>query len=148
MDFFTGRTSFYPHDVSCNVIRHADHTWMHQDCEESELDVTLLIYLNPNWTLNMYGETMFFEKNKYGEYESSVAIRPRFGRIAIFNGVFRHSARPPSPIFQGKSCLQGALVSTQCEQKTSSFELTLLQKYRSISVVFWTALIMSSDLNC
>ena len=103
VDFFTGRTTYHPYDVSCNVIRSADNTHIHQDCEPGEDDVTLLIYLNPNWTRNLYGETVFYEKDEQGNYESKLAVRPRFGRIAVFNGVFPYSAQPPSPTFPGNN---------------------------------------------
>jgi Rps23 Pro-64 3,4-dihydroxylase Tpa1-like proline 4-hydroxylase len=103
----TGNTDWYPYDVSINVIRGAEHTRIHQDCEEQEEEYTLLLYLNPEFdTPNSHGETSFFEEvslpsgKKYYPgnevYEMVAAIRPRFGRLVVFNGIIPHSARPPN----------------------------------------------------
>ncbi|XP_065184990.1 uncharacterized protein LOC135815602 [Sycon ciliatum] len=101
VDYFTGVGSYYPHDVSCNLIRTTDTTTVHEDCEPDENDVTLLVYLNPNWTRNMFGETLFLVDAPGQSLESVAAIRPRYGRVAIFDGTFKHSARPPSSSFHG-----------------------------------------------
>ena len=103
----TGYTDWYPYDVSINVIRGAEHTRIHQDCEEWEEEYTLLLYLNPEFdTPDSHGETAFFEeiplptgkKRRLGDevYEMVTAVRPRFGRLVIFNGIIPHSARPPN----------------------------------------------------
>ena len=103
----TGITDWYPYDVSMNVIRSAEHTRIHADCEDWEEEYTLLVYLNPEFdTPDSHGETVFFEEisSSDGEhyhrgnemYEIIAAVRPRFGRVAIFNGMIPHSARPPN----------------------------------------------------
>lgn len=108
----TGISDWYPYDISINVIRGADHTRIHADCEEWEDEYTLLLYLNPELdTPDSHGETAFFEEIKplsaldyrHGNevYEMVAAVRPRFGRVAIFNGLIPHSARPPSIRFTG-----------------------------------------------
>ena len=57
LKYVTGTDKWFPYDISCNLIRSADHTRVHQDCEPHEDEWTYLIYLTPNWTKNNYGET-------------------------------------------------------------------------------------------
>lgn len=74
-------------------------------------EYTFLLYLTPDWKVNNYGETVFFEEvlNKDGrpfppgkqQYEWLASVRPRYGRIVIFRGIIPHSARPPNPGFNG-----------------------------------------------
>ena len=72
-------------------------------------EYTFLLYLNPDWEENYYGETVLFDlvnstnKVKPGdeEYEIVAVVRPRYGRIVVFRGNIPHSARPPSPGFKG-----------------------------------------------
>ncbi|CAH1246239.1 Hypp7687 [Branchiostoma lanceolatum] len=45
----SGNSGFYPYDVALNLIRLADHTMIHEDCENARDEFTLLIYLNPDW---------------------------------------------------------------------------------------------------
>lgn len=59
-----------------------------------------MLYLNPNWGENDYGETAFFETNT-DDTELVTEVRPRYGRVCIFDGTIPHSARPPSPRFTG-----------------------------------------------
>ena len=68
-----------------------------------------MLYLNPDWKENDYGETVFFdlvnsaaEVNQGDEeYEIVAVVRPHYGRIVVFRGIIPHSARPPSPGFKG-----------------------------------------------
>mgnify|MGYP002260049229 FL=1 len=74
-------------------------------------EYTFLLYLTPDWEVNNYGETVFFEElfNKDGrpfppgkqQYEWLASVRPRYGRMVIFRGIIPHSARPPNPGFNG-----------------------------------------------
>ncbi|XP_068738920.1 uncharacterized protein [Montipora capricornis] len=91
----TGRDKWFPYDISCNLIRSADHTRIHQDCEEHEDEWTYLIYLTPNWTKNDYGETAFYETMTH-DNEIITEVRPKYGRAVVFQGIIPHSARPPS----------------------------------------------------
>jgi Rps23 Pro-64 3,4-dihydroxylase Tpa1-like proline 4-hydroxylase len=95
-----GWDGWYPYDVSCNLIRVTDYTRIHLDCDESADEWTFLLYLNPNWGENDYGETAFFETNT-DDTELVTEVRPRYGRVCIFDGTIPHSARPPSPRFTG-----------------------------------------------
>ncbi|XP_070561816.1 uncharacterized protein [Ptychodera flava] len=102
-----GKEGWYPYDVSLNVIRAGDHTRIHEDCEAFEYEYTFLMYMNPDWQANNYGETAYFNRieshplyKKLGEgneqFEPFCAVKPKYGRVAIFRGIIPHSARPPS----------------------------------------------------
>lgn len=93
------KDGYYPYDISCNSIRSHDTTTIHLDCEALEDEYTMLIYLNRNWTENDHGETVFFG---YDRKEMVFAVKPKFGRVAIFQGTIPHSARPPSPKRHGE----------------------------------------------
>eukprot|EP00118_Oscarella_pearsei_P027971 m.311443 g.311443 ORF g.311443 m.311443 type:complete len:460 (+) comp70249_c0_seq1:114-1493(+) len=84
---------YYPYDVTCNLIRPFDHTLIHTDSAPEQREYTLLIYLNRDWKENFHGETTFYESD---DMEPFVAVRPRFGRVVIFDGFIHHSAHPPS----------------------------------------------------
>lgn len=97
------------------------------------------MYLTPDWEVNNYGETAFFEEifQKDGhpfpagkqQYEWIASVRPRYGRIVIFRGIIPHSARPPSPGFSGarytfacKVCASGeSLCGVKSHRKTRIF---------------------------
>ncbi|XP_078576469.1 uncharacterized protein LOC144862077 [Branchiostoma floridae x Branchiostoma japonicum] len=93
----SGTSGFYPYDVALNLIRMADHTMIHEDCEKGQDEFTLLIYLNKDWEVNKFGETAFF----YDDFEPFVAVKPVYGRVAVFHCSIPHSARPPSARING-----------------------------------------------
>eukprot|EP00118_Oscarella_pearsei_P026713 m.310328 g.310328 ORF g.310328 m.310328 type:complete len:544 (+) comp50935_c0_seq1:226-1857(+) len=108
----SNKTGWFPYDVALNIVRGVDYTRIHKDCEDYESELTMLIYLNPDYDLNDHGETVFLEEvpPKPGDpphqpgqevYELLAAVRPRYGRFCIFHGVIPHSARPPSIAFNG-----------------------------------------------
>ena len=80
-----GQDKWFPYDISCNLIRSADHARVHRDCESHEDEWTFLIYLTPNWTKNDYGETAFYE-SATDDTEIITEVRPRYGRAVIFQG--------------------------------------------------------------
>ena len=54
----TGNKELFPYDVSINLIRNADFTRIHTDVGyHGEEEYTCLVYLNPNWNKDYYGET-------------------------------------------------------------------------------------------
>jgi len=111
--YLSGEDDWYPYDVSLNMIQGTFHTRIHEDCENYEHEYTFLLYLNPNWTADMYGETIFLDQiqdmkyDKKGQviqekaYETIVSVKPKYGRMAMFRNIIPHSARPPSPDFHG-----------------------------------------------
>eukprot|EP00117_Sycon_ciliatum_P027809 scpid24458/ scgid22503/ len=100
---YTGAVTYHPYSLSCSLTRLADQTSMLQAEHLPEHGVSLSIFLNPGWTKDMFGETVFFEsrQGKGNDVEAVAAVRPRFGRIAIFQTAFNRSCRPSSPTFQG-----------------------------------------------
>ena len=67
-------------------MRSADHTKIHNDTSyPDETEFTLLVYLNPDWEQNNYGETTFFESDS-DDTEILAQVRPRYGRTVIFDG--------------------------------------------------------------
>ncbi|XP_078659854.1 uncharacterized protein LOC144904655 [Branchiostoma floridae x Branchiostoma belcheri] len=93
----SGKSGFYPYDVALNLIRLADHTKIHDDCEYGEDEYTLLLYLNRDWEVDKLGETAFFTD----EFEPFIAVKPAYGRVAVFPCSILHSARPPSARING-----------------------------------------------
>lgn len=78
----------FPYDISINLVRSSDHTRIHGDVGwYGEEEFTVLVYLNPNWEKNYYGETTFFEKNS-DDTEIVAQVRPRYGRTVIFDGMW------------------------------------------------------------
>lgn len=97
----TGNKELFPYDISINLIRNADFTRIHKDVSYfGEEEYTCLVYLNPNWKKNYYGETTFFERDGEGA-EIAAQVKPKYGRLVIFDGNIPHSARPPSFNFTG-----------------------------------------------
>ncbi|EDV24223.1 uncharacterized protein TRIADDRAFT_57489 [Trichoplax adhaerens] len=94
------RTTYFPYDVSCNLIRNNHRTKVHDDCSQAADQWTMVTYLNPNWTAQMGGETAYFEKNT-DDSNYIAEVRPRYGRSVIFQSTIYHSARPPSNDFDG-----------------------------------------------
>ncbi|XP_076820366.1 uncharacterized protein LOC143465783 isoform X1 [Clavelina lepadiformis] len=101
--FVSGKDTWYPYDIACNLIRSTDHTRMHLDVAiTKEEEMTFLLYLNPNWTADYYGETAFMEHNYDTPENDYVAeVIPYYGRAVIFDGNFPHSAHPPAPDYPG-----------------------------------------------
>ncbi|XP_070532424.1 uncharacterized protein [Ptychodera flava] len=95
--YISGQEGFMPYDVSCNLIRVSDHSKIHIDCSHSVDEFTVLFYLNKDWKVEYNGETVFFDD----DYEPILAIKPKYGRIAVFNCGILHSARPPSSLVNG-----------------------------------------------
>lgn len=87
---------FYPYDLACNHVRRTDNTFNHKDNYEEQNEYTVLIYLNPDWTEDHYGETTFLDNS-----EIIAAVRPRYGRVVIFHGTIDHSAHPSCPELPG-----------------------------------------------
>ena len=97
--FVSGKEGYFPYDIGCNNIQATDTTTIHIDSEFNESEFTLLIYLNEDWTANHHGETVFFDDMEGNEV--IFAVRPRYGRVAIFHGSIPHSARPPPLLMEG-----------------------------------------------
>ena len=97
--YVSGSKTFTPYDIACNHIRRADNTVIHKDCGDNETEYTNLLYLNPKWSPDHHGETIFLDG--VGDYLAAVV--PKFGRLLIFDSTIEHSARPSSPNIHGKN---------------------------------------------
>lgn len=98
--YASGRDSYYPYDIGCNNLQGADSPTIHRDCAVTEDEYTFLIYLNPNWTESLHGETIFFTDIDGSDF--AFAVKPKYGRAALFHGTIPHSGRPPPLMYQGK----------------------------------------------
>ncbi|XP_078656071.1 uncharacterized protein LOC144902473 [Branchiostoma floridae x Branchiostoma belcheri] len=138
----SNKTDWWPYDVSMNVIRSADYTRIHEDCEQHEYEYTFLLYLNKDWDSNKYGETVFLEQvedDVWGgnlgpgseQYEMVGAVRPRYGRIVIFRNIIPHSARPPTGTFDGARYTFAVKVS---HTRTRATAKTLRESMESVEL--------------
>ena len=67
-------------------MRNADTTQIHHDCADHEDEWTFLLYLTPEWSVNHYGETVYYERND-DDTEIITEVLPKYGRVAIFQGI-------------------------------------------------------------
>ncbi|KAL9988716.1 hypothetical protein ACROYT_G003194 [Oculina patagonica] len=125
----SGREGYYPYDIGCNNIQSVDTTTIHTDCADYENEFTLLIYLNQNWTENHHGETVFFSDMEGNEV--IFAVRPKYGRVAIFHGTIPHSARPPPLTYEGARFSFAVKMSPSKEialRKSNMMEIDVLEE--------------------
>lgn len=84
------RHALYRAYVNCFV--YGDMTYPHRDCPADRTDVTVLYYINSEWSRDWAGETLFYEEDG----EPVLAVLPRPGRIAVFRGAIEHRSGVPS----------------------------------------------------
>eukprot|EP00794_Sanderia_malayensis_P015019 gene15019-16569_t len=107
VSYLSNETTWFPYDVAMNIIQHTHNPRIHTDASPNEHEYTFLMYLSPGWNKEMYGETIFLERDSNQKrvkpglerFETLKAVVPRFGRIVVFRNIIEHSARPPSPDF-------------------------------------------------
>ena len=75
--------------VHVNLHMYGDMQFPHGDLPGG---VTLLYYANPEWKENWMGETIFYDDSR----DPVVAVAPRPGRVAIFDGDLVHRGGVPS----------------------------------------------------
>ncbi len=92
--FLTAGHGYRPYRAYTNVASYGDMLFTHTDCLPDQHDLTALWYLCERWELEWGGETVFFDR----EDEIACAIRPRPGRLVIFDGAIKHVGRPPNRI--------------------------------------------------
>lgn len=86
--------SYRAYRAYTNVAYYGDVLFSHVDCLPGQHDLTALWYLCDEWDLAWEGETVFFDQAD----EIAAAVRPRPGRLVIFDGAIKHVGRPPSRI--------------------------------------------------
>lgn len=92
---FTGSGSSYrPYRAYTNVATFGDMLFTHTDCLPDQRDLTALWYLCEEWDIEWGGETVFFDQHD----EIAAAVRPRPGRLVVFDGAIKHAGRPPNRI--------------------------------------------------
>ena len=82
-------------DAYINLSNTLDSDLAHVDNNsfpQTNTAYTLLLYANLEWDINWGGETLFYDK-KWEEIVT--AIKPKPGRIVLFDSTLYHSARPP-----------------------------------------------------
>lgn len=94
LSFATPGVSYRPYRAYTNVASYGDMLFTHTDCTPEQHDLTALWYLCERWDLEWGGETMFYDADD----EVACAVRPRPGRLVIFDGSIKHAGRPPSRI--------------------------------------------------
>ena len=77
-----------------NYTAFGDMLFTHADCLPEQEDLTALWYMCTDWDLEWAGETVFFD----AAGEIAAAVRPRPGRLVVFDGAIRHVGRPPTRI--------------------------------------------------
>lgn len=85
---------FEPYRAYTNVATYGDMLFSHVDCLPGQVELTALWYLCGEWDVEWGGETMFFD----AQDEVAAVVRPRPGRLVIFDGAIRHVGRPPNRI--------------------------------------------------
>ena len=123
----TGNKELFPYDVSINLIRNADFTRIHTDVGyHGEEEYTCLVYLNPNWKRDYYGETTFFEKNS-DNTDIVAQVKPKYGRLVIFDGM-------PMYFFNNFDIIYGGRV------RNIQFLLCLLRNFLNLPLLDWPVL--------
>jgi len=74
-----------------NCFRHGDTPKPHVDSTKEE-GISYLLFVNPNWSIEMGGETVFVDSETDDILKS---VMPRPGRLIKFQSIIPHLARPP-----------------------------------------------------
>jgi len=77
-----------------NYSSYGDMLFTHTDCLPDSNELTVLVYICPQWDIEWGGETLFFNT----EDDCAFACTPKPGRIVIFDGSIKHVGRPPNRI--------------------------------------------------
>lgn len=91
---FSGERAYRPYRAYTNVATFGDMLFTHVDCLADQDELTALWYLCAKWDIEWGGETVFFDRND----EIALAVRPKPGRLVVFDGAIKHVGRPPTRI--------------------------------------------------
>jgi len=86
--------AYRPYRAYTNVASYGDMLFTHTDCLPDQHDLTALWYLCERWDLEWGGETMFYDEAD----EVAFAVKPKPGRLVVFDGAIKHVGRPPNRI--------------------------------------------------
>ena len=88
------RAHYAPYRAYTNVASYGDVLFTHRDCLPGQRDLTALWYVCAEWDFEWGGETVFFDEAG----EIACSVRPKPGRLVLFDGDILHAGRPPSRI--------------------------------------------------
>lgn len=91
---FAGRAGYRPYRCYVNAVHFGDMLFTHVDCMPGAGELTALWYICEKWELEWGGETLFYDARE----EVAATVRPRPGRLVIFDSELRHVGRPPNRI--------------------------------------------------
>ncbi|TQD48926.1 hypothetical protein FKV25_04500 [Lysobacter aestuarii] len=94
MGFSSPGHGYRPYRAYTNVASYGDMLFTHTDCLPEQRDLTALWYLCDRWDVEWGGETVFYDAND----ELMCAVRPRPGRLVVFDGAIKHAGRAPNRI--------------------------------------------------
>jgi hypothetical protein len=94
LGFETGEFAYRPYRAYTNVASYGDMLFTHTDCLPEQHDLTALWYLCDRWDLEWGGETVFYDSVD----EVAYAVKPKPGRLVVFDGAIKHVGRPPNRI--------------------------------------------------
>lgn len=94
VDAFAGPRAYRPYRCYVNAAHYGDMLFTHTDCLPGGGELTALWYICEHWDVEWGGETLFFDANE----EVGAAVRPRPGRLVVFDSELRHAGRPPNRI--------------------------------------------------
>ena len=77
-----------------NYASYGDMLFTRTDCLPEADELTVLVYLCPEWDIEWGGETLFYNDND----DCVFASTPKPGRTVIFHGAIKHVGRPPNRI--------------------------------------------------
>ncbi|MCW8107684.1 2OG-Fe(II) oxygenase [Alteromonas ponticola] len=77
-----------------NHAAYGDMLFTHTDCMPDADELTVLIYMMPQWDIEWGGETLFFNNQD----DCMFACTPKPGRMTMFHGAIKHVGRPPNRI--------------------------------------------------
>ncbi|TCZ86041.1 2OG-Fe(II) oxygenase [Lysobacter sp. N42] len=89
-----GVGEYRPYRAYTNVASYGDMLFTHTDCLPGQRELTALWYICTDWDQEWGGETVFYDHAG----ELACAVRPRPGRLVIFDGTIVHAGRPPHRI--------------------------------------------------
>lgn len=83
-----------PYRAYTNAATYGDMLFSHADSAEGSGELTALWFMCSDDDIDLGGETVFYDNDG----EIACAVRPKPGRLVLFDGTIVHAGRPPSRI--------------------------------------------------
>lgn len=84
--------SYRAYRVYTNFAQFGDVLLTHVDAPPGARELTALWFLCDRWDPEWGGETLFYDDSG----DAQVAVSPKPGRLALFDGAMRHAGKPPN----------------------------------------------------